>query len=95
MAVLDIANTFLQAENDKTVNMLLRRMLAEMMISIDPTVYRECVPYSANRVPMLYMRLSSALYGILRAALLFYKRLRIRSRTWGFRLTRTTPTLPT
>ena len=41
MAVLDIANTFLQADNDKTVNMLLMGKLAEMMVRIDPALYRE------------------------------------------------------
>ena len=75
MAALDIANTFLQADNDKTVNMLLRGKLTEMMVRIDPALYWEYVTYSANGVPMLYVRLPKALYGMLRAALLFYKRL--------------------
>ena len=63
VAVLDIANAFLQADNDETVN-LLRGKLAEMMVRIDPTLYREYVTYSANRVPVLYVRLSKALYGM-------------------------------
>ena len=75
VAVLDIANAFLQADNDETVNMLLRGKLAEMMVRIDPALYWEYVTYSTNGVPMLYVRLSKALYGMLRAALLFYKRI--------------------
>ena len=73
VAVLDIVNTFLQADNDETVNMLLRGKLAEMMVRIDPAFYREYVTYSANGVPMLYVRLSKALYGMLmlRDVLLF------------------------
>ena len=55
--------------------MMLRVKLAEMVVRIDPALYREYVTYSANRVPTLYTRLSKALYGMLRAALLFYKRL--------------------
>ena len=55
--------------------MLLRGKLAEMMVRIDPALYREYVTYSVNGVPMLYVRLSKARYGMLRAALLFYKRL--------------------
>ena len=75
VAVLDTANAFSQADNDKTINMLLRGKLAEMMVRIDPALYREYVTYSANGVPMLYVRLSKALYMMLRVALLFYKRL--------------------
>ena len=86
MAALDKANTFLQADNDKTVNMLLRRKLAEMMVRIDPALYREYVTYSANGVPMLYARLSKALYGMLRAVLLFYERLRSTLEDMGFKV---------
>ena len=71
MAALNITTTFLQADNNKTVNTLLRGELAEMMVRIDPAVYREYVTYTANGVPMLYIRLSKALYGMLRAVLLF------------------------
>ena len=84
VAVLDIANAFLQADNDETVNMLLRGKVAEMMVRIDPSLHREYVTYSANGVPMLYVRLSKALYGMLRAALLFYKRLRSTLEEMGF-----------
>ena len=73
--VLDMANAFLQADNDETVNMLLRGKLAEMMARIDPALYKEYVTYSVNRVPTVYVRLSRALYGMLGGALLFYKRL--------------------
>ena len=53
-----------------------RIKLEEMMVRIDPSLYRKYVTYSAKGVPMLYVRLSKALYGRLRAALLFYKRLK-------------------
>ena len=43
VAVLDIANAFLQADNAETVNMLLRGKLAEMMVRIDSALYREYV----------------------------------------------------
>ena len=84
VAVQDIVNAFLQADNDETMNMVLRGKLAEMMVRIDSALYRECVTYSANRVPMLYGRLSKALCGILRAVLLFYKRLRSTLEDTGF-----------
>ena len=84
VAVLDVANAFLHAHNDERVLMLLRGKLAEMMVRIDPSMYREYVTYSKNGVPMLYVRLSKALYGMLRAALLFYKRLRSDLEDRGF-----------
>ena len=41
VAVLDIVNAFSQADNIKTVNILLRGKLAEMMVRIEPALYRE------------------------------------------------------
>ena len=86
MAVLDIMNVFLQADNDKIINMLLRGKLAEMMVRIDPSLYRGYVTYSANGVAMLYARLSKAVYGILRATLLFYKRCQSQLKSTGFEM---------
>ena len=76
IAILNIANAFLHAENDETILMLLRGRLAEMIVQVDPSMYRKYMTYSSNGQAMLYVRLSKALYGMLRAALLFYKRLR-------------------
>ena len=73
--ILDITNEFLQAHNDDRVLMLLRGKLAEMMVRIDPYLYRKYVTYLVKGVTMLSVRLSKSLYGMLRAALLFYKRL--------------------
>ena len=84
IAILDIANAFLHAENDEKILMLLRGILAETMVAVDPKMYRKYVTYSPNGQAMLYVRLSEALYGILRAALLFYKRLRSDLENMGF-----------
>ena len=74
VAVLDVSNAFLYAHNDERVLMLLCRKLAEMMVRIDLSMYREYSTYSKNGVPMLYVRLSKELYGMMRAAVLVYKR---------------------
>ena len=84
IAILDIANDFLHAENDKKIIMLLRGRLAEMMVQVEPAMYRKYVTYSPNGQAMLYVILSKALYGMLRAALLFYKRLRSDLENLGF-----------
>jgi cyanate lyase len=76
VAVLDVGDAFLHADNDKRILMLLRGKLAEMMVRVDPSMYRKYIIYSHKGVPMLDLRLSKALYGMLRAALLFYNKLR-------------------
>ena len=75
VAVLNVGNAFLHADNDKRVLVLLHRKLAEMMC-IDSSMYRKCTTYSHKGVSMIYVRLSKVLYGMLRAALLFYNKLR-------------------
>ena len=59
VAVLEVSNAFLQAHNDDRLLMLLRGKLAEMMVRIDPSMYREYVTYSDNGVPMLYVCLQA------------------------------------
>ena len=39
IVILDIANAFLHAENDKKILMLLRSKLAKMMVQVDPIMY--------------------------------------------------------
>ena len=43
IAILDIANAFLHADNDEKILMLLRGRLAEMMVQVDPSMYRKYV----------------------------------------------------
>ena len=66
--------------------MLLRGKLAEMMVRINPSLYRQYITYSNKGIPMLYVRLNKALYGMLKAALLFYKRLRRWLEDAGFKV---------
>ena len=84
IAILDIANAFLHTENDEKIIMFLRGRLAEMMVQVEPAMYRKYMMYSPNGQAMLYVRLSKALYGMLRVALLFYKRLRSDLENKGF-----------
>ena len=73
--IMDAANAFLHVNNDEDVLMLLRGNLAELMVKVDPSMYREYVTTSKKGVLMLYVKLDKAMYGMLRAALLFYKKL--------------------
>ena len=47
-----------------------------MMIQIAPEVYRKYVMADRKGTPILYMKLQNALYGLMRASLLFYRKLR-------------------
>ena len=58
--------------------------LAEMMANINPSIYRKYVTLLPKGVSILDVRLSKTLYEILRAALLFYKRLRSNLKDIGF-----------
>ena len=64
--------------------MLRRGILDEMMVQVDPSMYHKYETYSPNGQAMLYFSLSKALYSMLRAALLFYKRLRSDLDNMGF-----------
>ena len=54
------------------------------MVKVDPYMYREYVTTSKKGVPVLYVKLDKALYGMLRVALLFYKKLRRDLEEMGF-----------
>lgn len=68
----DVATTFLYADNDEYLLMLLSCKLAELMVKIDLSLYTKYVTTSKNGVPMLYMQLDKNLCGMLRAVLLFF-----------------------
>ena len=84
MAIIDIDNAFLHTENNEKILMLVRVRLAEIMVQVNPATYPKYVTYSPNEQAMLYIRLHKALYGMLRAALVFYKRLRNGTEGMGF-----------
>ena len=53
IAILDISNAFLHAENDEKILMILRVKLAEMRVQVDPTIYRKYVTYPPNGQAMM------------------------------------------
>ena len=76
VAVIDIPNAFIQTEQpeEEKVIMKLRGRLAELMVLIAPEIYSKYVVIE-NGVKVLYVRLLNALYGTLKAALLFCQKL--------------------
>ena len=57
---------------NKDVLMVLKGELVDMMIQIAPQVYRKYVTVNKKGMPILYVKLKKALYGLMRASLLFY-----------------------
>ena len=57
--------------------------LAELLTKCDPKLYRQYV-VTENNKPVLYVELIKALYGTLRAALIFWRKLTSKLMEWGF-----------
>ncbi len=81
---LDIPGAFLNADLDEEVIMLLRGELAEMMVTIDPALYGPYVITTKRGEKLLYVKMLKAMYGLMRAALLFYLKLCADLQEYGF-----------
>jgi hypothetical protein len=66
--------------------MVLKGELAEMMVQIAPQAYRKYVTVDKKGTPILYVKLQKALYGLMRASLLFYRKLRKEVEEYGFKI---------
>jgi hypothetical protein len=71
----DIPGAFLHADSDEDVTMILKGRLAELMVQVAPNLYQKYVTVDRKNTPILYVKIQKALYGLLRSALLFYKKL--------------------
>ena len=79
VAIVDLPNAFIQTDNEEVEGkppnlMKVRGVLAEILIDIAPTLYKPYVVYERGQ-PVIYLLLTKAVYGQLRAALLFYRKL--------------------
>ena len=80
----DIPSAFVNTEVDEDVIMVLKGDLADMMVQIAPQIYRKYVTVDKKGTPILYVKLQKALYGLMRASLLFYRKLRQELEDYGF-----------
>jgi hypothetical protein len=74
VATIDITGAFLHAYNDKEAFMLIKGRLTKLMVQVDPQLYHKFVIYDKNNQALQYVKLSKAIYGLLKSALLFYKK---------------------
>ena len=73
VATLDVPGAFLQAklpEEDRDVHVILDGQMAELLAKIAPDVYQKYVHWKRGQ-SYIYCKLNVALYGTLKAALLF------------------------
>ena len=85
VATVDVPGAFMQADMEDTVHMKLEGTMAELLMKIDPDKYQKFARV-INGKTVLYVLLKKALYGTLKAALLFWKRLSSQLQAWGFKL---------
>ncbi len=64
--------------------MRLDGQLAKLMALVEPKLYRKHVRYLSKGEAVLYVRITKALYGILKSALWWYKELRKMLENYGF-----------
>jgi len=72
----DVPSAFVNTNVDEDIIMVLKGELASLMTQIAPEVYRKYVTVDKKGTPVLYVKLQKALYGLMRASILFYRKLR-------------------
>ena len=60
-AIIDVENAFLQSENDQRIIMTIRGKSAELLVRLNPELYRPCIWYTKKGVPMLYVQIEKTL----------------------------------
>ena len=56
---------FLHTKIDKDVIMLLEGPLAELVVQVEPYLYRKYITTNSKGKPLLYVKMCKALYGML------------------------------
>ena len=80
---VDIPGAFMQGDQDETVHMKLEGTLAELLAKCNPTKYQPYLTTERGK-PVLYVELVKALYGTIRAALIFWRKFTKKITEWGF-----------
>ena len=83
VATVDIPGAFLQATMDEDVWIKFEGAMVDVLVDIDPERYGPCVNEWKGK-KYLYAKAVKAIYGTLRAALLFYQLFYGQLSEWGF-----------
>jgi len=57
VAVMDIPGAFLHADMEEDMHMLLEGTIAELIVKLDPSLYRKYIWENRKGKPMLYIKL--------------------------------------
>ena len=85
VATIDVPGAFMQADMDDTVYMRIEGKMAELLVGLNPEYYNQYAEVINGKL-ILYVLLQKALYGTLKAALLFWKKLSSTLESWGFEI---------
>ncbi len=86
VATFDIPGAFLHANSDEDITMILKGILAELMVQVAPNLYRKYITVDRKGSAILYVKMQKAMYGLLRSALLFYRKLVADLESAGFKI---------
>jgi hypothetical protein len=75
VACFDVLGVFLQADLGEDITMILKKRLAKLMVLVAPNLYRKYISVDRRVTTILYVKMQKAIYGLLKSALLFYKKL--------------------
>ena len=73
----------MQSDMDEVVRMVLKGPMVDILAQLEPKLYRKYITHAKGK-PILYVKLQKALYGTLRAALLFWRKLIGKLKREGF-----------
>jgi hypothetical protein len=79
----DVPSTFVNTDVDEDVIIVLKGELADMMIQNAPDIYRTYITVDRKGMRILYVKLQKALYGLMWASLLIYRKLRKEFEQYG------------
>ena len=82
----DIPGAFLQTEmlEEEIVYIKITGSMAELLERINPELYSSCIVTTRKGRKILFAKANKAIYGTLKAALLFWRKLRGKLEDWGF-----------
>ena len=71
VATCDLPGAFLHTKTKETVIMSLRGELADLMVKVDPMLYRKFIMKDRKGISVLYVQLYKSLYGLMSSFLNF------------------------
>ncbi len=84
VACFDIPGASSHANIKEDITMVLKGRLVELMVQVTPNLCRKYITVDREGTAILYVKMQKALYGLLRSALLFYRKLVANQESDGF-----------